>query len=756
MRILLHETWDDVRYLSEKWNDLLANSAGNTIFLTWEWMDAWWKNYGLQRPLFVLSAWEGAELKGIAPFYLDKLARWGRNWKCLKLIGDGSRDSDYLDCIVRNGRENEIVGEFVRFLESQRNRWDCLEFHGTPENSPCLKALMAHVREKAWRFSSEPIPCATLALPGDWNQYLKLLKPRFRTQVRSTMNYYDEKIGATPVQCEASADIERWLPILFDLHTRRWQSKDMPGVFGETAKQNFYRDMSKAALGKGWLAFHRLDWGERPLAMQYGFRYDNRFFLLQEGYDPEFAALRPGMALRGSLMRHWIESGLAEYDFLAGSSAYKFEWGGQLKQSVRLTLSPAWPAAWVSFGEAQAIEKSKEAIRAALPESILAWRKERKDAHTSQRPPALAVATNGHRSSLGRRVMTSLYASTALGSMGRAFASRYELDLARTRLNRRKTPICQIFIFHRVNDDYDPFLPSVPVAVFRKQMEFLKQHFPIISLDEVASGSYAESGEKYSVAITFDDGYRDNFLKAFPVLNKLEMPATIFLATGYIESGELPWYDQISWGFKLTTRPRFSLADVGGPEAALGQRPEVLQAMGKTLAWLRTIDDEKRRTFIPRVFEELGVSAGLSVPNPMLSWDEIKQMSKQKITFGAHTISHPALSRTNGARLEAEIVGSKNKIEEALDLPVRHFAYPFGQPSDVSDEAKKIVQRAGFSSAVTTVWGFNRPGDDLYDLKRFSPRSNAWDSDLAKMAMKLDWYRLAGLHAGEKIHVEAS
>ena len=157
MRILLHETWDDVRNLSDKWNDLLANSAGNTIFLTWEWMEAWWNNYGLQRPLFVLSAWEGDALEGIAPFYVDKLARWGRNWKCLKLIGDGSRDSDYLDCIVRNGRENEIAGEFVRFLESQRNHWDCLEFHGTPENSPCLKALVAHVREKAWRFSSEPI-----------------------------------------------------------------------------------------------------------------------------------------------------------------------------------------------------------------------------------------------------------------------------------------------------------------------------------------------------------------------------------------------------------------------------------------------------------------------------------------------------------------------------------------------------------------------------------------------------------------------
>src|ERR1700693_2338837 len=282
MKLLLHETWDDVRNLSEKLNDLLTNSASNTIFLTWEWLDAWWKNYGLQRPLFVLSAWEGDSLEGIAPFYVDELARWGRNWKCLKLIGDGSRDSDYLDCIVRYGRENEIIGEFVRVLESQRSRWDCLEFHGTPENSPSVRALMAYVREKAWRFSSEPIPCATLQLPGDWNQYLKLLKPRFRTQVRSTMNYYDEKIGAMPVQCEADAQIERWLPVLFDLHTRRWQSKGMPGVFGENAKRNFYRDVSRAALSKGLLAFHRLDWGGRALALQYGVSLDQRLFFFLE------------------------------------------------------------------------------------------------------------------------------------------------------------------------------------------------------------------------------------------------------------------------------------------------------------------------------------------------------------------------------------------------------------------------------------------------------------------------------------------
>jgi|HubBroStandDraft_6_1064221.scaffolds.fasta_scaffold01375_5 peptidoglycan/xylan/chitin deacetylase (PgdA/CDA1 family)/CelD/BcsL family acetyltransferase involved in cellulose biosynthesis len=744
MNVLLHETWDDVRSLSGGWNDLLTESASNTIFLTWEWIEAWWKNYGANRPLFTLSAWEGDSLEGVAPFYIDPLSRWDGKWKCLKIIGDGSRDSDYLDCIVRRGREIEVVRSFVQFLESHRNRWDYLEFHGTPEDSPCLQAFTNQAETRSWKFASEPIPCATLRLPENWNDYLKELKPRFRTKVRSTLNYFEGKIGAVPLQCTEPMELDRWLPILFDLHTRRWQTKNQPGVFRDLAKQHFYRDVSQAALRQGWLAFHRLDWAERALAMQYGFRYNNRFFLLQEGYDPEFGALRPGMALRGWLMRHWIETGLSEYDFLAGAASYKLEWGGQIKQSVRFSLAPMRRAAWVSFGEAHAKQKTKEAARLLIPRSFLAWRQERKDG-ASQPNPKLGLPTNGHGVSMSRRVAEILY-TTPIGNLGRRIASRYELDPAR-RLRRREIPVCQIFIFHRVNDDFDPFLPSVPVEAFRKQMEFLKRNFPVVSLDEIARGAYPTDGEKYCVAVTFDDGYRDNFVSAFPVLKRLGMPASIFLTTGCIESGEMPWYDQVSWAFKLTSQLHASLSPLGGPDLPLDGRAQRLQAMGRTLAWMRGLDEEKRICAIPRALEALNVPMSLKAPTPMLAWDEIRQMTKHNISFGAHTVTHPALSSVSQDRMEAEIVGSKTKIEEKLQLPVRHFAYPFGQPADIGRNAKSVVERAGFSTAVTTSWGFNRPGEDLFELKRFSPRFNPWDYDPGRFAMMLDWYRLIGVDA---------
>jgi CelD/BcsL family acetyltransferase involved in cellulose biosynthesis/peptidoglycan/xylan/chitin deacetylase (PgdA/CDA1 family) len=750
MKVLLHECWADVQKLSDSWNALLADSTSNTIFLTWEWAEAWWKNYGAGRPLFVLSAWEGNSLEGIAPFFVEGVTRYGWQWLCLKLVGDGSRDSDYLDCIARRGREHDVIAAFLQFLGSHPDRWNYLEFHGTPEGSPCLAVLQNFAREKSWRVSSEAIPCATLALPRNWADYLRLLKPRFRTKVRSTLSYFDENIRATPYSYRDERTIDQGLAIFFDLHTRRWQTKSQSGVFQDLAKQNFYRDISRAALRQGWLAFHRLDWGERPLAMQYGFLYNQRFFLLQEGYDPEFAALRPGIALRASLMRHWISSGLSEYDFLAGAAAYKLEWGAQVKRCVRLTIAPSWKSAWVAFGEAQVREKSKEAVRSLIPESVLDWRREL-IARRPRRGLATSPATplNGHKRPVGQRVVATLYAATPLQALGQAVASRYELDPVRHHLRRRTTPTCHIFIYHRINDDYDPFLPAVPVDAFRRQMEFLKKHFPILGLNEVANNSFPPN-EKYCVAITFDDGYRDNFVCAFPVLKALNLPATIFLTTGCIDAAELPWYDQVSWAFKLTMQPSLQLSHLGGPAGRLETRPERLHAMNKTLAWLRSISQGDRLRYIPQVLDTLRVPAHLATPNSMLSWEEVRQMQKHNISFGAHTVSHPVLAKVNIDELEAEIVGSKNKIQEKLQQPVEHFAYPFGQPSDVSVEAKQAVQRAGFSTAATTVWGFNRPGDDLLELKRFSPRFNPWDFHPGQFAMMLDWYRLAGVQRSEE------
>jgi peptidoglycan/xylan/chitin deacetylase (PgdA/CDA1 family) len=178
-----------------------------------------------------------------------------------------------------------------------------------------------------------------------------------------------------------------------------------------------------------------------------------------------------------------------------------------------------------------------------------------------------------------------------------------------------------------------------------------------------------------------------------------------------------------------------------------------LTLLDRVLDWLRELDNQERQRALPAIFRALGVPDSLTLPNYMLNWDEIKQMKAHKIEFGAHTVSHPVLAQTSGAQLQEEIGDSKTTIEQKLKTEVRHFAYPFGRESHYGGEAKDCVQQCGFKTAVTTEFGFNAPGDDLFALKRFTP----WGHDLSSFILQLDWYRFAGVRPSPKqVELKAS
>jgi len=752
LEVTQHKSWDELELLEPEWNRVLASSGADTFFLTWEWISAWWKNYGDKRPLFTLTARDQNKLIAVAPFYLDSVHRFGANWNCLKLIGDGSGDSDYQDIFAEAGREKEAVSAFVDFLQEHRTEWDTLEFESTPEKSTCLGALRAAAGEKSWRLDTETVACSTMRLPPRWDDYLQSLKPRLRSKVRSSLAFLEKQMRTVPVTCSGAEQLDEWLPILFDLHTRRWQEVGKPGVFRSSAKRNFYDNISRAALERGWLAFHRLDWGERALAMQYGFIYRNQFLLLQEGYDPAFESLRPGQTLRAWLLRNWIQSGLAEYDFLAGAAKHKAEWGAQQKLSLRVRATPKRSGVLVFHNLPGATNAVRKGLRKVIPEPLLAWRKRAYERKASR---AFAAPTDRSSGSLVRRIfrwsISRAYSSTPFGTVGRHLASNYVWSSRNgssrgRKLRQRRAPICQILIFHRINDDNDPFLAASPVKAFEMQMEYIAKHFPVISLDKLANGEWAKGGEKFCLAVTFDDGYRDNYLNAFPILKRLGVPATIFLTTGCIEKSTLPWYDQVSLGFKLTTRPSLNLRGLGGPEATMDSTGTRLLAMRETLEWLWGLPTSERLRSLPELFHALRVPTSLNLPNFMLNWDEVREMGKQGIGFGAHTVRHPVLSKTSRDGVVEEIQESKKNIELQIRQPVRHFAYPFGRCGDFTADTKVILREAGFETAVTTIPGYNGLNDDPLELKRFSP----WAQDRGMFALQMDWRRLVGFTLQEE------
>ena len=300
-----------------------------------------------------------------------------------------------------------------------------------------------------------------------------------------------------------------------------------------------------------------------------------------------------------------------------------------------------------------------------------------------------------------------------------------------------REPAFQILTYHRVNDDADPFFSALPTGVFEQQMTHVARTYRVLPLTELVEQLRRGGLPRNALAVTFDDGYRDNLTHAAPILARLRLPATIFLATGFIGTAEVPWFDRLAQGFKKSRHDR--LHTPWDEELNLDAEPARLGAMARTLDRFKRLPDEDRRRELDAILSALGVNDQRYFKNLMLSWDDVHALSGLGWHVGAHTVNHPILSRVSPQRAWTEILGARTMIESACGVSPRAFAYPNGGPEDYTETVKQLVREAGFTCAVTTRFGLNTPTTNPWELRRGGP----WEHHLPTFALKLAWYRLA-------------
>jgi len=306
-------------------------------------------------------------------------------------------------------------------------------------------------------------------------------------------------------------------------------------------------------------------------------------------------------------------------------------------------------------------------------------------------------------------------------------------------VQRRTRRNVQILTYHRVNDEYDPFFPAVPSPVFARQMEYLADYFRVCSLGEAVERLQSGDIPENLLVITFDDGYHDNYLHAFPILKKFSLPATVFLATEAIGSRKCLWHDQVFSAFRETTEPCLRGYGRDMPDYPLKTQQERLYAQLAVLQFLRSVDNDEREGWINRLATVLGTERSEKKSRLMLNWDEVRIMHKQGIAFGSHTLTHPILSKLSPEKIMREICQPKKVIKQHLGVEPNTFAYPNGSSNDFTPQIKRTIQDAGYTCAVTTIFGVNTPGQDLFELRRGGP----WETHLPTFATKLNWYKLA-------------
>ncbi|MGD1120030.1 MAG: polysaccharide deacetylase family protein [Dehalococcoidales bacterium] len=302
-----------------------------------------------------------------------------------------------------------------------------------------------------------------------------------------------------------------------------------------------------------------------------------------------------------------------------------------------------------------------------------------------------------------------------------------------------------ILVYHRVaKPDCDPFLLSVSPEHFREQMEYLTKNYRIVSLNELRQNIDNGKLNPKSLAVTFDDGYEDNFSNARPVLEQLNIPATIFVVSGRIGSNKEFWWDALERmlltpdtlpdTLELTIQDKTYRWPTGGKslnarwnvtQSPLNERHRLFMELQHLL---RLMDDTGRQEVLSGI--EHWVAAALPQSKPVASFMspvELKLLAGSGlIDIGAHTVTHPVLSAQPPEAQRREIIESKRQLEDIVERPVTAFAYPYGSREDIGKETIDLVREAGFGLACANFPGYvNRHTDPLL-LPRWVVRN--WDA----------------------------
>lgn len=287
-----------------------------------------------------------------------------------------------------------------------------------------------------------------------------------------------------------------------------------------------------------------------------------------------------------------------------------------------------------------------------------------------------------------------------------------------------------IIVYHRVAPSKPVWSPvdCVNLSLFEKQVLYLKRRYKLIRLGELRELLRKRSIPRRIAILTFDDGYKDHYKYVYPILKRYSIPATFFIPTGYIDSEKLLWWDEVGYILWHTPLKKLHIEGIGILD--LTNKDSRVRAIKEIIWKLTEINNRKREIIIEKLRKEVGVRIPKQLAKEdVLSWEEIKEMSEEDLfEFGAHTVTHPILTKVPLNVAENEIYISKRDLEKRIGKKVDTFAYPVGRSQDFNETIISLLKKYGFKCAVTTIPYINTLKTNIYTLGRIKPGWNCMGS----------------------------
>ena len=290
--------------------------------------------------------------------------------------------------------------------------------------------------------------------------------------------------------------------------------------------------------------------------------------------------------------------------------------------------------------------------------------------------------------------------------------------LVQRALRRREAVV---LTFHRFSGNGEGHARGMPIQRFTEYMKYLTRHYRVVSLRTVTEELGRGVVRPYTVALTVDDGYHEVFTLAAPVMRRYGVPASVFVISDFTDGRGWPWTDRFGFVFDQAPRDRLAFTHRRAVHVLeLQADADRRRAEAHWLEYAKALPVGERDELLDAIAAAGGVEIPVAPPREYrpMTWSELRALAAEGFDVGAHTRTHPILSRVGPEQLRAEIEGCREQMEQRLGFPVLHFAYPNGRREDYTPEAVELVARAGYRAAVTCVAGGNTPSTSLFELRR--------------------------------------
>ena len=326
MRIQVCGSTEQLAQLRGPWNALLARAAENTPFLTHEWITAWWRAFGSGSSMYVITAWQDAELVAVAPLAYTKQHMVGATRSVLTFMAN--EYSNRANFIVSHAPRAALEAILDHLLTSAPP-WDVLQMEPVDEDSPVTQAFLKILADRSQAFGIED--SLRSPLPATWAGLKEGLSPSFRKTLDRKLRKARQLGASLRVRFLTDPDLSE----AFDIATQTWQHARGTSIASTACLRQFYSELAGA---RNWLQLAILELDGKPISFEYDLLYERVLYNLKLGYRSQFAALSPGLVLQAAVLQHAAEDGVHQYDLLGSDDGYKLHWSRTVRIHRRVVV----------------------------------------------------------------------------------------------------------------------------------------------------------------------------------------------------------------------------------------------------------------------------------------------------------------------------------------------------------------------------------------------------------------------------------